>query len=197
MISDKVVSLSDSLQKQGVFVCRFEVMRSWGHEVMRSWRSWRSWTWMQSANGYTFPKEIIIYIIYYIIIYILYLRIRFKSRQNAYNLKPPSPLLRSSWPSWPHDLMTTWPHNHFTKQVVCSFEAPAIAATPNWQTKGLIDRNLAPISGFNSYLSLWLSVQCTTLQTSFLSSELRRNWDGNPFWFRLDSDDYFISSLDT
>ena len=34
--------------------------------------------------------------IYNIIIYILYLRIRFKSRQNAYNLKPPSPLLRSS-----------------------------------------------------------------------------------------------------
>ena len=52
--------------------------------------------------------------------------------------------------SWPHDHMTTWPHNHFTKQVVCSFEAPAIAATQYWQTKGLIDRNLTPISGFNS-----------------------------------------------
>ena len=49
-----------------------------------------------------------------------------------------------------HDLMTSWPHDHFTKQVVCSFEAPAIAASPYWQTKGLIDRNLTPISGFNS-----------------------------------------------
>ena len=94
--------------------CSSVVLRSWGHEVMRSWRSWR---WMQSANGYTFPKEIIIYNIYnilYIIIYLLYLRIRFKSRQNAYNLKPPSPLLRSSWPSWPHDLMTSWPHDLIT-----------------------------------------------------------------------------------
>ena len=86
--------------------------------------------------------------------------------------------------SWPHDLMTTWPLDHFTKQVVCSFEAPAIAASPYWQTKGLIDRNLAPISGFNSYLSLWLSVQCTTLQTSFLSSELRRKSVLIPFRFR-------------
>ena len=94
--------------------CSSVVLRSWGHEVMRSWRSWR---WMQSTNGYTFPKEIIIYNIYYIlyiIIYLLYLRIRLKSSQNTYNPKPPSPLLRSSWPSWPHDLMTSWPHDLMT-----------------------------------------------------------------------------------
>ena len=90
--------------------CSSGVLRAWGHEVMRSWRSWR---WMQSAKGYTFPKEIIIYNIYYIYYILLfiftYLRIRLKSGQNAYNPKPPSPLLRSSWPAWPHDLMTSWP----------------------------------------------------------------------------------------
>ena len=175
--------------------CSSVVLRSWGHEVMRSWRSWR---WMQSANGYTFPKEIIIYNIYYIYYILLFIYCTYGFVSNPGKMLTIWNRLHLCWGLHDlHDLMTSWPHDHFTKRVVCSFEAPAIAATPYWQTKGLMDRNLAPIPGFNSYLSLWLSVQYTTLQTSFLSSELRRNWDGNPFWFRLDSDDYFISSLDT
>ena len=158
-------------------------------------RSWRSWRWMQSANGYTFPKEIIIYNIYYIYYILLfiftYLRIRLKSRQNAYNPKPTSPLLRSSWPSWPHDLMTSWPLDktgglQLRGTCNCSFSV---------LTNQGVDRQ-EPYPNFR--------VQFRDCPSDFLSNVplyrlhfYHRNWDGNPFWFRLDSDDYFISSLDT
>ena len=128
--------------------CSSVVLRSWGHEVMRSWRSWR---WMQSANGYTFPKEIIIYNIYYIYYILLFIYYTYGFVSNTGKILTIWNRLHLCWGLHDlHDLMTSWPHDHFTKQVVCSFEAPAIAASPYWQTKGLIDRNLAPISGFNS-----------------------------------------------
>ena len=73
-------------------------------------RSWRSWRWMQSANGYTFPKEIIIYNIYYIYYILLFIYYTYGFVSNTGKILTIRNLLHLCWGLHDlHDLMTSWP----------------------------------------------------------------------------------------